>query len=677
MKNTKKILFLLVLLMSLLVGCEFLPTGDQPTNGDQASEDHVHTWVINESKCVEPTCTSEGKEVFDCSCGEEKTDIVSKISHTLAQTLNYDDESHWQECEACHEKFNTANHSFVLSEELSKDPTYEENGENISVCVCGKQIVETVDKLTFEGSAVITLSKELDLRSGEAIDINVVLEGALVDNDDVTITYNLSKESVAVVEDSKLNCLTAGTTSLTVTVNHPLLATPILKVFDLEISDDFEYQAILANEEIIGYQITRYNGNSVDVVIPSSYDGAPVIKLCDGLFLNNASIQTLTIADSVSEIGVEMARGAVSLTSVTFIESDEPLKIGARAFMECGVVELVVPSRCNWIGIGAFQNTPSLETLTLESRENDIVWEKEPAGLSWALAWSNCKTLIVGDGITELPDNFSFDSLIENVVFEDRTSSTTLSLGALAFRGTHIRNLLIPDYVNRIGIGCFQNTAQMVSIEFSERTEDIEWGRDGENKSWTFAWTSAKSVKLNGGISCIPGNFALDSMIESVDFGTSVKSIEPFAFRGTKIATLVIPKSVTFIGESSFNAINTLTTLSFEEGGTEQLKIGIFAFFQTQISYLKVVSRTRYIGWAAFAGISTLSVVEFEDGDTPLVLANDTFDVCPALTSVTLPNRLYAYNNNVFDAGCTVINGEGKGHDDLTLPIFDINYVIE
>ena len=70
-------------------------------------------------------------------------------------------------------------------------------------------------------------------------------------------------------------------------------------------------------------------------------------------------------------------------------------------------------------------------------------------------------------------------------------------------------------------------------------------------------------------------------------------------------------------------------------------------------------------------------MVEFEDGDTPLVLANDTFDVCPALTSVTLPNRLYAYNNNVFDAGCTVINGEGKGHDDLTLPIFDINYVIE
>ena len=28
--------------------------------------------------------------------------------------------------------------------------TYEENGENISVCDCGKQIVETVDKLCQE-----------------------------------------------------------------------------------------------------------------------------------------------------------------------------------------------------------------------------------------------------------------------------------------------------------------------------------------------------------------------------------------------------------------------------------------------------------------------------------------------------------------------------------------------
>lgn len=71
----KKALIILVAVLSvfLLFSCK-----DKPLHG--------HEWVVKE-EIKKASCNEEGEAIYRCSCGEEKTDIVEKLGHSIAEII--------------------------------------------------------------------------------------------------------------------------------------------------------------------------------------------------------------------------------------------------------------------------------------------------------------------------------------------------------------------------------------------------------------------------------------------------------------------------------------------------------------------------------------------------------------------------------------------------------------
>ena len=432
------------------------------------------------------------------------------------------------------------------------------------------------------------------------------------------------------------------------------------------------------SDRLVSYTVTEYVDRTGEAEIPASYQLKDVVAIGEGALRGNARLQKVTIPATVQSIGVEAFReSAVQTVEFEAGGADAPaLSIAARAFSFSDVTSFTVPARTSFIGIGALQNTDSLRTVVFEDLAQDIEWETEADGSGWFLAWSGVNSLTVGDGLTFLPKNFARESALSSLTFADRESAASLGIGETAFFGTKLTQVTIPAFVTFMGIGCFQNTAQLQKVTFADRTADMEWGRDADQIAWTFAFSAVKEIEMGSGITSIPKNFALASGLTTLTIGEDVRTIEMYAFRDSELASVHIPASVTVIDDGAFSLLPTLTELTFEQG-TEELKILQFAFYQTGFVSLNIAARVRYIGWAAFAELNSLTSVTFEDGDIPLVIANDAFNVCPNLTAVTLPDRTYAYNTNVFDDICTVTNGDGKAIESLEDPVFDPNYVIE
>lgn len=77
----------------------------------------------------------------------------------------------------------------------------------------------------------------------------------------------------------------------------------------------FEYA--LLKGRATAYEITALgNTKDLNVTVPSQFDGKPVTRICDGAF-SNAGIKSVTIPDSVTQIGENAFSYCGSLTDVT------------------------------------------------------------------------------------------------------------------------------------------------------------------------------------------------------------------------------------------------------------------------------------------------------------------------------------------------------------------------
>ena len=146
-------------------------------------------------------------------------------------------------------------------------------------------------------------------------------------------------------------------------------------------ASDFEYTVSSSGKSVF---ITKYIGNSEEVVIPSEIEDLPVIQIKSGAF-ENSTVKNAVLPKSVTGIGSAF-KNCASLSSVTIPQDSELYIIGQSAFENCTslkTINLEVAEKLTTIEGKAFSNCSSIEEIILPKNLKEV----------YAEAFSSCSSL--------------------------------------------------------------------------------------------------------------------------------------------------------------------------------------------------------------------------------------------------------------------------------------------
>ncbi len=371
--------------------------------------------------------------------------------------------------------------------------------------------------------------------------------------------------------------------------------------------------------------VTRYDGEELEIVIPEELGGFPVKVISREAFYGDKYITSVSLPDTVAEIGKYAFSGCIGLSRVDFSSSlisigegafygcwslagaDIPegtLKIGSFAFYNCRhLKQAEFPASLKTIGDSSFEGCGMLSAVSfgknLES-VGDLAFKGctslESIDLSWvtdlgAGAFLKCEALekaVLGDDITEIrPETFCGCVNLKKVSF----GGNTTMIGFSAFEGcSSLRNLPEIDSLTEIGSLAFEGCASLRQAEIGKSVTKIGMSAFRGCTSLTGIIVSAEN----------PSFSTVNKCLYSKDGSRLI--LCPQGLRGA----LKIPESAVRIGNYAAMGCTRLSGVSFQG---ETSEIGRAAFLNCpDITSLSLPDSVKSIGGAALG-------MYFSDGE--------------------------------------------------------------
>ncbi|MBQ4049475.1 MAG: leucine-rich repeat protein [Clostridia bacterium] len=350
-----------------------------------------------------------------------------------------------------------------------------------------------------------------------------------------------------------------------------------------------------------------------------------------------------SMPSTVQQIKQNVFKNNTNLTGITI--SENIIRIGANAFNGCsGLTSIEIKDAENTLTLetGAFENCISLKSIVLPKRVSEI-----PQRLFYGC--SSLTDIEIKGNVTKFEAySFAYTGLTSLLL-----PSTVTSIGNYAFSGSNIVNLKMPAGVS-FGTHVFYQCKALQSVTFA----DDFTGKTISN--YMFAESSLSSIVLPTSITSI-GDYAFSKAdkLTSVTFKdnkSNLGTIGTYVFQYTPIISFTLPDSVTSIGNYAFYRMTELQ--EFNISATSNLStIGTYAFQYSTLPYIFIPQKVKTINNYAFDNCAKLTTVEFDqNGTTALTINRQAFANTGITGAMNFPKRLATLQVYTTGSGSNKVN---------------------
>lgn len=402
------------------------------------------------------------------------------------------------------------------------------------------------------------------------------------------------------------------------------------------------------------------------VTIPST-----VTTIQDYAFNNCSRLESITLPNSVTSIGFRAfencynlksavignnvtSMGSYAFASCTKLSS---VKIGSKlttlndyAFYNCySLTSIVIPGNIKTIGTDAFAYCSSLKNVTLSSGVTDIysrafiytaiqslvIPDSVKTIGTYAFYYTPISRLTLGTGVTTINSYAFANSRIAKLVIPDNVKY----IYSYAFEGCHyLDEVVIGDGVERVYSYTFKNCENLKTIQLGSNVKTLEY--------YCFSYTGLTSIVIPDTVTTIgEGIFTGCKNLTSVTVGKGVSYIPSrFLYGCTSVKTVVLSEGLEEIYEYAFNNCTALENIIIPSTVT---MIGSYAFYNcTSLEEIKIPENVTIINGYVFYKCTSLKGLEL--GSRLISIGNNAFAYCSSLKNVVIPDSVYSIGSNAF-----------------------------
>ena len=352
------------------------------------------------------------------------------------------------------------------------------------------------------------------------------------------------------------------------------------------------------------------------------------------------SLESIELPATLTTISNDAFYGCTKLANVNLHEGITT--IGLRAFYNCKLTEVTIPSTVTSIGSGAFKGNPT----------TTIVWKPATCSIGsddsapFYSTTSQVISFTFAEGVETVPSYICKNmSLLDTIVLP----SSVRSLGECAFMNcSKLKSINLPVTQKTLPASFFEGCTSLESIELPATLTTI-------STDAFYGCTKLANVNLHEGITTIGLRAFYNCKLTEVTIPTTVTSIGSGAFKGNPTTTIVWKPATCSIGSDDsapfYSTDSKVTSFTFGEG--VEVIPAYLCKSMSQLETIVLPETVTSIGQAAFMYCKKLKSFTFPKGIK--TVATSVLEGCSALEEVFIPSSVTAINQDAF-YGCSSLN---------------------